>query len=247
MSKDLFSNHASDYAQYRPSYPPELIEYLASLCTTHDIALDCATGNGQAAVLLAKYFKQVIATDLSKEQISAARQMPNISYEVSRAESTPFEEDTFDLITIAQAYHWVKHDEFAKEVKRIGKPGAIVAVWGYNLFRSANKEVIKLIDEFYYNVTDPYWEPERKYIENNYQTVPFDFAEINSDKKFRMTVNWSAEQVEGYLNTWSAIKKFMRVNNYNPVTELMARVREVWGSNEKVEFEFPLPLRIARL
>ncbi|HKP32702.1 MAG TPA: class I SAM-dependent methyltransferase [Chitinophagaceae bacterium] len=247
MSKDLFSSHASDYALYRPSYPPELIEYIASLCKNHDIALDCATGNGQAAVLLSKHFKQVIGTDLSKDQIAVAKQLPNISYRVSPAESTPFSDNTFDLITIAQAYHWVKHDEFAKEIKRIGKPGAIIAVWGYNLFKSSNGQVTKLIDDFYYNVTDPYWEPERKFIESNYETAPFEFAEIKPEKKFRMIVHWSADQVEGYLNTWSAIKKFIKINNYNPISELMQNVRKAWGNNEKIEFEFPLPLRIGKL
>ena len=48
--KDHFSGHASAYAAFRPSYPPELFEQLAALNTRRERAWDCATGNGQAAV-----------------------------------------------------------------------------------------------------------------------------------------------------------------------------------------------------
>ena len=63
--KDHFSGHAACYQQFRPNYPEELFAYLASLCPNHRLAWDCATGNGQAAVALARHFDSVIATDLS--------------------------------------------------------------------------------------------------------------------------------------------------------------------------------------
>src|SRR5262245_61354452 len=113
MAKDLFSAHAGDYAKFRPTYPVELLEYISSLSEKKECALDCATGNGQAAVLRANFFEKVFATDLSEQQLEAAQQHPRVVYSVSSAESTPFKENTFDLITIAQAYHWVNHQKFA--------------------------------------------------------------------------------------------------------------------------------------
>ena len=65
MAKDLFSNQASLYAQYRPGYPPGLFEYILQHVKGKQQAWDCATGNGQAAVELAKYFDKVMATDIS--------------------------------------------------------------------------------------------------------------------------------------------------------------------------------------
>jgi hypothetical protein len=47
---DHFSAHAARYGAYRPTYPDALFEYLASLVPAHDLAWDCATGNGQAAL-----------------------------------------------------------------------------------------------------------------------------------------------------------------------------------------------------
>src|SRR4030095_16075467 len=136
--------------------------YIASLAEKKDCALDCATGNGQAAILLAEFFDKVYATDFSEKQIQEAQLHLRVHYSVSAAETTPFEENTFDAITIAQAYHWINHQKFAEEAKRMCKPNAIIAVIGYNLFRCSNEKVTSLVDAFYYNVTDLYWEPERK-------------------------------------------------------------------------------------
>ena len=71
--KDHFSGHADRYGAYRPTYPAALFEYLASLCPCHDLAWDCATGNGQAAHALVSFFRSVVATDARERQIAQAR------------------------------------------------------------------------------------------------------------------------------------------------------------------------------
>jgi hypothetical protein len=53
--KDNFSAIAAGYAAWCPEYPDGLFTYLASLCAAHNKALDCGTGNGQAAKLLTAY------------------------------------------------------------------------------------------------------------------------------------------------------------------------------------------------
>ena len=57
--KDLFSEQSSLYAKHRPSYPASLFDYIFSFVHHREKAWDCATGNGQAAVALAKDFKKV--------------------------------------------------------------------------------------------------------------------------------------------------------------------------------------------
>src|SRR5689334_5830547 len=101
MSKDLFSAQSDAYAKYRPSYPKELFDHILSFVEHRDRAWDCATGNGQAATILADHFKSVDATDISDAQLSKAVQRKNIEYRVASAEQTPFEDDSFDLITVA--------------------------------------------------------------------------------------------------------------------------------------------------
>jgi hypothetical protein len=69
---DHFSDAAEDYQAYRPKYPEDLFSYLNSLSPGHDLAWDCATGNGQAALGLTPYFDAIVATDASRQQIAKA-------------------------------------------------------------------------------------------------------------------------------------------------------------------------------
>jgi hypothetical protein len=71
--KDHFSRQAADYAKFRPHYPQELFDYLGGIAPSRQLAWDCGTGNGQAAVGLASVLERVIATDASEKQITNAR------------------------------------------------------------------------------------------------------------------------------------------------------------------------------
>lgn len=104
--KDHFSGHAASYAAYRPTYPQALFAFLADACDSRQHAWDCATGNGQTAVLLTPYFERVTATDASAPQIAAAKRHPKIEYRVATAEASGLAAGSVDLITVAQALHW---------------------------------------------------------------------------------------------------------------------------------------------
>lgn len=70
--KDHFSSASERYAAYRPDYPAALFAWLAGQCAEQELAWDCATGSGQAALGLAPHFRRVVATDASAEQIRHA-------------------------------------------------------------------------------------------------------------------------------------------------------------------------------
>lgn len=82
---DLFSQQSDIYAQYRPHYPQQLFDYLASLTSGHELAWDCGTGNGQAAVCLAALYNQVLATDPSEQQLKHATQHPKVLYKIQKS------------------------------------------------------------------------------------------------------------------------------------------------------------------
>ena len=84
--EDHFSLQAGDYARFRPTYPPELFAYLASVAPGRRLAWDCGTGNGQAALELVRHFDRVVATDASVEQLARALPHERIEYRVERAE-----------------------------------------------------------------------------------------------------------------------------------------------------------------
>ena len=153
--KDLFSTNSKEYASSRPKYPRSLFEFLVGLVRHRNLAWDCATGNGQAAVVLSEYFEEVIASDASKEQIENAESRKNIRYEVFPAERTNVADSSVDLITIAQALHWFDLDDFYKEAKRVlrkdGNEGdcgggggcGVIAAWAYGL-HSVSMEIDKI-------------------------------------------------------------------------------------------------------
>jgi hypothetical protein len=238
MAKDLFSNQASLYAQYRPGYPPALFEYILQHVKHRHQAWDCATGNGQAAVELAKYFDKVMATDISEKQLQQALPHEKITYSVSTAEQTPFADNSFDCITVAQAYHWFKFDAFSKD--------DIVAIWGYSLVVCEDEALNTLINTFYRETVGAYWDKERRYIDDHYTTVPFPYEPLPA-KEFQIHVQWNRLQLVGYFNTWSSVQHFIKANGHNPVNELAGLIEEVWPGDEYKNFYFPLFLKLGRV
>lgn len=117
--KDLFSNHAKEYKEFRPTYPEGLFEFLSSQAPDHGAAWDCATGNGQGAEGLAKYFNHVYATDASSAQIKQAAPLKNVHYSVATAEHSGLPGQSTSLVTVFQALHWFDLEKFFKEVKRV--------------------------------------------------------------------------------------------------------------------------------
>jgi SAM-dependent methyltransferase len=120
--KDHFSRQAADYAKFRPSYPREIFDYVGSIAPSRQLAWDCGTGNGQAAVGLASVFARVIATDASEKQIANAQPHERVEYRVAPAENSGTKSGSVDLIMVAQALHWFDLDRFYAEARRAMKP-----------------------------------------------------------------------------------------------------------------------------
>ena len=244
--KDLFSKQAGIYAKYRPGYPEDLIEYILTFVKGREFAWDVATGNGQAAKLLVPYFLKVFATDISAKQISQSAHESKIEYQVAPAEKTDFRDNSFDLITVAQAYHWFPFEDFQKEATRVSKPGGIIAVWGYGLIMTENEKLMQFIHHFYTEVVGKYWDPERKYVDEAYRSIPFPYQELPS-KPFSITVNWSKEDLVGYLSTWSSVQHYIEANQKNPVDEFAIELEAIWDGSREEPFTFPLFLRIGQI
>lgn len=242
--KDHFSTQAAGYAEFRPRYPRELFGCITSLAPAKNLAWDCATGSGQAAVGVAEFFEKVIATDASARQIEQAEKHARVTYQVATAEDSGLRSGSVAMITVAQALHWFEHAKFFAEAKRVMQPGGIIAVWGYNLLRIA-PAIDALVDRFYYETVGPYWPPERALLEAEYRTIEFPFEEI-ATPQFAMEAEWSCGQLLGYLRTWSATQKFIEVHNNDPVVPLAASLEEAWGKNGARLVTWPLSLRVGR-
>ena len=243
--KDSFSKQANLYAKFRPEYPPELYDFVLKNTENRSTAWDCATGNGQAAKVLAQHFEKVYATDISQKQIDNAAKVDNIKYSISPAEKISFEDNSFDLITVAQAVHWFDLDKFYAEVQRVAKPNATLAIWGYGTLSVDNENVDKLLQNFYWNIVGNYWDFERGHIDSHYETLPFPFEKAIS-ANFSMVLNWHLYQLEGYLNSWSSIQNFINTEGYNPISNLMHQIEPYWGEFNRVSVRFPIFLKMSK-
>jgi ubiquinone/menaquinone biosynthesis C-methylase UbiE len=239
--KDNFSKQAALYAKYRPEYPQEMYAHILSRCTGRSQAWDCATGNGQVAKVLAEQFGKVYATDISEKQLANAVQADNLDYSLAEAERTPFPDNHFDLVTVGQALHWFDFDGFFNEVKRVLKPGGVLAVWGYSNML-INESLDKLNFDFYHHVTGPYWDEERKYIDDRYESIAFPFEDVQTHA-FEIVKQWDVLTLEGFLNTWSAVQHFIRQEGYHPVPAFIERLQRTWAEEEERVIRFPIFLK----
>ncbi len=246
MPEDYFSKQASDYAKHRPHYPEALFEFLASVSPGRDRAWDCATGNGQAAVALSKYFKEIVATDLSEKQIGEARADGKIRYRVAMAEHSGIEAGSVDLTTVAQAFHWLDFDDFFQEVRRVSRPRAVLAVWGYGL-QSVAPEIDPLLKKYYSEIVGPYWPVEVKWVREKYRTIPFPFEGIPAPK-FSMEQEWTLDQMIGYFVSWSSTQRYREAKKTDPIPAIRDELALVWGpSEQKRAVKWELYLRVGRV
>lgn len=243
--EDHFSGHSEQYAQHRPQYPDEIYAYLASIAPARSLAWDCGTGNGQAAIGLAKYFEKVHATDASAEQISKAYPHERVAYHVEPAEQTSLSTSSVDLVTVAVAIHWFNFDEFYREVKRVLKPDGVLAAWTYS-FPEISPEIDRLVRQYYYEVLDGYWPERIHYLEEQYRTIPFPFEEI-IPPAFVMEIDWNLIQFAGFLDSWSATQRYKAQKGHHPLEMSWENMLASWGGENKVRpIRWPLYFRIGR-
>jgi ubiquinone/menaquinone biosynthesis C-methylase UbiE len=243
--KDHFSTKSDAYASYRPKYPRALVEELAKLCATKSTALDCGCGSGQLSVLLADYFDQVIATDASSKQIENAESHAKITYKVATAENIPLPDSSVDIITVAQAAHWLDLEKFYAEVKRLLKPGGVIALITYQNGILENIACNNLVQYFYGVTLDQYWPSERKHVESGYQTLNFPFNEIKLPS-LHMTAEWNFHEFFGYISTWSAFKAYENAGGIGKISEFKANLTAAWRDVKKPQkITWPLYVRAA--
>ncbi|HXU92356.1 MAG TPA: class I SAM-dependent methyltransferase [Gallionella sp.] len=246
--KDHFSALSADYAAYRPGYPAVLFEYLSGLVAADARVWDCACGSGQASVPLSERFGEVYATDASAEQIAVAIPHSNVHYSVASAENSGLPDRSVDLVTVAQALHWFDLSRFYAEVRRVLKPGGIVAVWSYGVHHVDDTAIDAHMQDFYRNTIGPYWPPERRLVEEGYRTLDFPFAELQVPP-MAMEATWTLLQLLGYLRSWSAVGRYEREKGQDPVAAFAAFAAEIaplWHG-ETCRINWPLAVRVGRL
>jgi ubiquinone/menaquinone biosynthesis C-methylase UbiE len=210
------------------------------------VVWDCATGNGQAAQGLARYAGRVIATDASAEQIAHATPATNVEYRVARAEASGLESASVHVVTVAQALHWLDHERFYDEVRRVLVPHGVVAAWCYG-YCHAGEDVEATLREFEDGTVGRFWQPQRRWVVDEYRTILFPFDELPSPR-LDMAVRWTLGQLGEYLGTWSAVGAYRRECGDDPVPVVLEKLGRYWGNPDNIrEVVWPIGIRVGRV
>eukprot|EP01018_Ginkgo_biloba_P035003 Gb_11148 [translate_table: standard] len=242
----LFDKQASEYADARPQYPPDLFSFIAAHTPNRHLAWDVGTGSGQAAVALSHHYTNVIATDVSERQLEFAEKRPNIRYSVTpeviseeELESIIGPEGSVDLVTVAQAVHWFDLEAFYGQVKRVlRKPGGVVAVWCYT-----EPTVSPAVDKVFadlYRASTPFWESARQIVDDEYKNLRFPFNPVLDEgfgtgpMRFEAKKELKVEEYLGYIRTWSAFQTAKAKGVDLVDKDTVRRFRDAWGSHDSI-------------
>lgn len=246
QSRNWFDEGGRAYARFRPEYPPRLADFLASAAPARGLAVDVGCGNGQLTRLLAAHFDQVVGLDPSADQIANATPGDRIEYRCAPAERLPLPDASASLITAAQAAHWFDLPAFYREVRRVGTPGAVVALISYGVL-TLEPRLDARFQTFYRDEIGPYWPPERKLVDTGYATIDFPFAEIAAPA-LDIRLDWHLNEFIGYLLTWSAVRSAREAGREGLLIDFANDIADAWGDpNIRRTVRWPINMRIGTL
>jgi SAM-dependent methyltransferase len=244
--EDHYSSLADAYARHRPRYPDALYAWLASLLPRRDLAWDAGTGSGQVAVALADYVERVVATDASAGQLQRAVRHERVEYRNERSEQVTLQPRSVDLVTAGAAVHWFDLDGFYREVRRVGAPDGVVALFSYGP-RDFAAAAGPLVSHFHDEILGPFWPERIQYVHDRYATLPFPFDELEPPP-LAMTVLWTFHDLLAFLETWSAAQRYFDRHGTRASEAIASALAEAWGDpSHRREIRWPIFVRAGRL
>ena len=133
-STERFSDRVENYIRYRPGYPPEVVDLLASEAhlSGASVVADIGSGTGISAEMLLKAGFAVTGVEPNGPMRGAAERLlagyPKFTSVDGTAQDTTLPDHSVDLILAAQAFHWFAKGKTRDEFSRILKPGGTIAL-----------------------------------------------------------------------------------------------------------------------
>jgi hypothetical protein len=150
-----------------------------------------------------------------------------------------------DLITVAQAFHWLDYRRFYLEVDRVLGRSGVLALIGYARL-DADPEIGPVIGKFYGGTIGPCWTPERRLVEREYRDIPIPVEEVPAPA-FAIEADLTMAELLGYVSTWSAVGRYRDQHGKDPLPPFRRELERVWGEPEsRRRIVWPLFVRAGR-
>lgn len=238
---DHFSGHAALYVAARPTYPDSLIAEIAGLAAGRTQAWDVGTGNGQSAVMLAKHFDAVFASDASASQIAQAFPDERVTYAAEPAEECSLADQSCDLILASQCIHWFDHPHFFAEAKRVLRPGGLLAAIGYGWFY-VDPQIDEIVGRTLLKPLEPHWQAGNWLLIDGYRALDFPGREIRLTPA-AIHLAWNRDQFCNYVRSWSAVQRL----GEQVAERAFAELARAWPDGERRHVVMPIVSRAARI
>ena len=194
---------AKRYAAARPYFHPLVIGMIKSYLNLTDpleVALDVACGTGRSCVALKEIVKNIVGIDSSSEMIDLATKDDRITYYVAPAEEIPLPDNSFDMITVALAFHWLDRSRFLSEARRLLKSHGYLVIYNNSFSRKMAENPD--FEEWVYEVhLKRYPTPPRNrqpFEEEDANREGFDFLD---KEHYTNEVNFSRDALVDYILT----------------------------------------------
>lgn len=198
---------AERYARGRPYFHPAVIDRIArSLCLREPLsaALDVACGTGKSTVALTEIASRVVGADSSAGMLAHAETHERVEYVEATAEDLPFEDESFDLVTVASAFHWFDRERFLSEARRVLNPSGWLVVYD-NRFLGRMKENAAFESWVRENYAPRYPSPPRDSRPISVEEARRHGYVFVRTEEYTNEVRFSVEELAGYLETHSNV------------------------------------------
>lgn len=234
---------AERYAQGRPFFHPLVIgrvkEFLSPPAPL-PVGLDVCCGTGLSSLALKELAAEVVGVDASSEMLAFAPQSAGITFCLADAERLPFGEDAFDIVTIAQAIHWLDKRRFMAEARRVLRAcGWLVVYDDYMTGRMVENEDFRAWFKEAYMEKFP--APPRDRTPINADEAEKEGFRLCMDERFENRIAFSPESLISFVTSHSNVIASVEGGGYE-IGEVRAwlaeNIKPFFGELERAHFVF---------
>jgi SAM-dependent methyltransferase len=244
-----FSNRVDNYVKYRPSYPKEIILFLAEEIgfTKNFVIADIGSGTGILSKIFLKNGNTVFGVEPNAPMRNKAegllKDYSNFKSTDSTAEQTTLQNESIDLITAAQAFHWFDVDKTKREFKRILKHnGFCCLIWNERL---NNSGFLKAYEQLLKDYSTDYTKVDHKNV-NDKKIEAFFSPNIVTKKSFSNKQVFDFDGLKGRLLS-SSYTPDENHSKHNAMLEQLKNIFDSFNRNNQVQFDYETKVYLGRL